>query len=201
MPMRPPFCPNRDCRYHVDPVSAEAAALARRGFSEQTFSLDYSVRRTNDTTYRISLEFLIKDDTAIPVDVGTTMKRIGDDARDVSSPGKRPHECRGGRCSANTVLSYMISIVEMVACESRARQRHQTAVQPEGHTLSRTSQDLRTILRTATARRRQSARRDRVGRGRIGTMDDPRWRGATGAAWVCDFQRQHPLSYYPRNTP
>ncbi len=77
MPMRPPFCPNRDCRHHVDPDSAEAAALARRkwykrngtyptkvrgtvirfkclecgrGFSEQTFSLDYYVKRTIDYT-------------------------------------------------------------------------------------------------------------------------------------------------------
>ena len=75
--MRPPFCPNPDCHRHVDPDSPAAAALARqrwykqngtyptkvrgtvvrfkcldcgRGFSEQTFSLDYYVKRTIDYT-------------------------------------------------------------------------------------------------------------------------------------------------------
>ena len=75
MPMRPPFCPNRLCHLHVDPDSREAHGLRRRrwykrngfyhtkvrgavrrykclacrtGFSEQTFSLDYYVKRTID---------------------------------------------------------------------------------------------------------------------------------------------------------
>jgi transposase-like protein len=72
---RPPFCPNRECEAHIDPRTAEAAELSRRrwfkrngsyhtlvrgsvtrfkclvcgrGFSEQTFSLDYYVKRTID---------------------------------------------------------------------------------------------------------------------------------------------------------
>ena len=70
---RPPFCPHRGCENHVDPSSAAARKLARRrwfkhngsywtevrgsvprfkclacgkGFSTQTFSLDYYVKRT-----------------------------------------------------------------------------------------------------------------------------------------------------------
>ena len=72
---RPPFCPHRRCPCHIDPDSEEAATLARqrwfkrdgyydtlvrgevarfrclvcgRGFSEQTFSLDYYVKRIID---------------------------------------------------------------------------------------------------------------------------------------------------------
>ena len=69
---RPPFCPNTSCPCHIDPLSTESAALAERrwfkrngnyptkvrgevrrfkclvcgrGFGEQTFSLDYFVKR------------------------------------------------------------------------------------------------------------------------------------------------------------
>jgi transposase-like protein len=69
----PPFCPNRSCDYHIDPLSGKTAVLRRRrwfkhngsyptkvrgavrrfkclrcgrGFSEQTFSLDYYVKRS-----------------------------------------------------------------------------------------------------------------------------------------------------------
>jgi hypothetical protein len=79
----PPFCPNKDCSCHVDPLSPQARELARRrwykrngsyptairgevtrfkcrvcgrGFSEQTFSLDYYVKRTID--YRRLRELL-----------------------------------------------------------------------------------------------------------------------------------------------
>ena len=72
---RPPFCPNRECELHIDPRSSQAARLSRlrwfkrngsyltrvrgsvarfkclvcgRGFSEQTFSLDYYVKRIID---------------------------------------------------------------------------------------------------------------------------------------------------------
>ena len=72
---RPPFCPNTGCSCHIDPDSPVAASLTRlrwykrngtyqttvrgpvmrykclvcgRGFSEQTFSLDYFVKRTVD---------------------------------------------------------------------------------------------------------------------------------------------------------
>lgn len=71
----PQFCPNRECLCHVDPCSSQARELSRRrwykrngsyptlirgavvrfkclvcgrGFSEQTFSLDYYVKRTID---------------------------------------------------------------------------------------------------------------------------------------------------------
>lgn len=72
---RPPFCPHKGCACHVDPISPQAASLSRRkwfkrngsywtmvrgsvtrfkclvcnrGFSEQTFSLDYYVKRIID---------------------------------------------------------------------------------------------------------------------------------------------------------
>lgn len=72
---RPPFCPNKSCSFHIDPDSPQAAELSGRrwykrngtyhtmirgpvvrfkclvcgcGFSEQTFSLDYFVKRTID---------------------------------------------------------------------------------------------------------------------------------------------------------
>jgi len=72
---RPPFCPNVACECHIDPETPESALLRRRqwfkrngtyptkvrgsvirfkclvcgrGFSEQTFSLDYFVKRTID---------------------------------------------------------------------------------------------------------------------------------------------------------
>jgi hypothetical protein len=72
---RPPFCPNRTCPCHIDPLSPNATGLSRsrwfkrngsyatrvrgtvlrfkclvcgRGFSEQTFSLDYFAKRRID---------------------------------------------------------------------------------------------------------------------------------------------------------
>ena len=72
---RPPFCPHRDCPLHLDPLSPDSRILAHRrwvkrdgyyttavrgpvrrfrcllcgrGFSEQTFSIDYFVKRTID---------------------------------------------------------------------------------------------------------------------------------------------------------